>query len=313
MPITDILTPDYVKNAVTPTVRYIDREGRPVSEDAFYRAIDNAVSIVEGRTGLSLRIDHRKLVEERKDSLEWHDATWHLKKPLRRPIQSVTRLGFQYGNYDPAWLPADWVHIPSKNMGQVQIVPGPTGINLSLSNLWFPTTWDQGAHFMAGLIKVEYYAGFDKLLEGTHTVGASSTTVTITGADDLAYDFEPGQWVKLGGTVRRISQVVDGTTYKVTHPSGTAYAGTAIHLQYPSTVLAAVGGLAGAAMLEVAGTLLYGAGVTGKSLQMDGMSQTKGFNPKGPYAQWRQELLEAAEKAMVALHAEYTPIRGFAI
>lgn len=313
MPVTDIITPDYIRNAILPTIKFVDRSGNPIPDDFFYQRIDTAVSTVEGRTGITLRADYRKLHEERHDSLEWHDGTWFLKKPLKRPIREVERFGFVYGNFTPDYLPSDWIYLASKKMGQVQIIPGPTGVNLRTFHYWFPHPWDTGAHYMAGLVKIDYYAGYDVPVDGTHTVAAGSTNVVITGATDIALDFQPGDWVKLGANVRRIASVIDGQTYRLSAPATAAHASSAIHLQYPGVVLTAVSGLVGAAVLELMGTLLYGPGVTAKSLSMDGMSQSKGFNPRGPYASWRQELLDAAEKAMTALYIDHTPIRSFAI
>lgn len=310
MPLSDIITPDFVRNAVLPTVRFIGRDGVPISNDYFYQEIDNAISEVEAGTGLALRIDHRKLVEERKDNLSWHDETWFLKKSLKRPIKTIERFGFVYGNFPVDYLPSDWILPSSFKMGQVQIVPGPTGVYMNTYNLWFPTAWDGGAHYMAGLIKLDYYAGYEHALEGTHTTVAGQSVVTITDVENQAFDFEPGNWIRLGTCVRRIASVVDGNSYRVTHPVATAYEGPAILMTYPPLVIKAVSALAGVGMLALAETLLFSTpGMTGKHLSMDGMSQGKSFNRLGPYATWRAELKESAERAMRAIHAEHTPIR----
>ena len=124
--------------------------------------------------------------------MTWEDASWFLKKALRRPIQTVTRMGFQFGNYEAEWLPADWIHYASKKMGALQIVPGPTGIYLRSYNDWFPSMWNTDAHYMAGNVALEYYAGYDRLLDGVYSVAPNSSTVTITGATDVAYKLEPG-------------------------------------------------------------------------------------------------------------------------
>ncbi len=313
MPATDIITPCYIRRAVLPSVRFIDRTGAPIADDFFYRAIDTAISDVETRTGLALLVDYRKLVEERPDALEWHDATWFLKKTLKRPIQSVSKFGFVYGNYPVDYMPSDWLRPTSFKMGQIQIVPGPTGINLQTYHYWFPYPWDGAGHYMAGIIKIEYYAGYDKLLTGTHAVAVGQTAVTITGATNEALGLEPGTWVKLGANVMRVMRVVDGNNYLTSNPAEVAYSGTAIHLQYPGAVLGAISALAGVAMLDLAGSLLYGAGVTSKALAMDGLAQSKGINPKGPYGEWKKELLATADRLIAGLWAEHTPVRVFAI
>lgn len=310
MPLSDIITPDFVRNAVLPSVRFVGRDNKPIDDDYFYQEIDGAISMVEGRTSLALSVDHRKLFEERKDNLDWHDETWFLKKTLKRPIQSIYRFGFVYGNFPTDYLPADWLLASSYKMGQVQIVPGPTGLYMNTYNLWFPDAWTSGQPYLAGGIKVDYYAGFDKALTGTHTATTSSTTVTITGATDQALDFQPGMWVKLGSQVRRIAAVIDGSSYRITNPVKTNYAGAAILLQYPPLVIKAVSAIAGASMLALAESLLSGGpGLIGKGLAMDGMSQSKAFNKNGPYATWRNQLNDVAEQAMIALHSEYAPVR----
>lgn len=316
MPITDIVTPDFIRCVVLPTVKFIGRDGVAVGNDYFYQEIDNAVSTVEGRTSLALRIDHRKLVEERKDNLEWHDETWFLKKALKRPVKSVDRVGFRYGNFPTDWLPADWVLLSQPKMGHLQIVPGPSGVHMSTYDLWFPSVWNQSAHYMAGLLTFEYYAGYDQLLPGTHTATLGSNVITISGdgTESQAYDFEPGNWIKLGGVVRRIASVIDGQSYRLSSAMPANYEGTAILMTYPPLVIKAVASLAGASLLALAETLLFSTpGMTGKHLSMDGMSQGKSFNRLGPYANWRAQLTKAAEEALVALHIEHTPIRMFSI
>ena len=47
MPATDIMTPDYIRNAVLPTVKLTG-----VSDDAIWRKIDDAIGDVQGRTSL---------------------------------------------------------------------------------------------------------------------------------------------------------------------------------------------------------------------------------------------------------------------
>jgi hypothetical protein len=314
MPITDIITPEYMKNAVLPTVRFVSRDGVPVGDDFFLRMVDNAVGEVEEMTGLTLRTDHRKLHEERHDSLEWHDETFYLKKTLRRPLQRVEKISIVWANFPGYALEPERTLLRSNKYGQVQIVPGPTLSSHPFFLTYWGVGWNDRPEYMPGLIKIDFYAGFDKLLAGTHSVSANSNTVTVTNdTTSVAYGLEVGQWVKIGGQVRRISSVVDGSTYKVNGVFTSTYSGDAIHLSYPSTALAAVSALAAIPMLSMAGSLVYGAGVTGKSLSIDGMSQSKGLDPRGPYANWQKELRAVADNAMRALHADYTPVRGFSV
>lgn len=314
MPITDIITPDYIKNAVLPTVRFVGRDGAPVVDDYFYRSIDNAVAEVEELTGLTLRTDHRRLHEERHDSLEWHDETFYLKKTLRRPLRSVEKISIVWANFPGYALEPERTLVRSNKYGQVQIVPGPTLSSHPFFLTYWGVGWNDRPEYMPGLIKIDFYAGFDAVLLGTHNTTANSNTVTITNdTTSAAYKLESGQWVKINGVVRRISAVVDGSTYKVSGTFPSTYSGEAVHLSYPGSALSAVSALAAIPMLSLAGTLIYGAGVTGKSLAIDGMSQSKGIDPRGPYANWQKELRNAADNAMRALHSDYTPVRGFSV
>jgi hypothetical protein len=314
MPITDIITPEYIKNAVLPTVKFVGRDGTPVSDDYFYRSIDNAVAEVEEMTGLTLRTDHRKLHEERHDSLEWHDETFYLKKTLRRPLRKVDKISIVWANFPGYDLEPDRTLLRSNKYGQVQIVPGPTLSTHPFFLTYWGVGWNDRPEYMPGLIKIDFYAGFDSLLVGTHNTVANSNTVTITDdTTNAAYGLESGQWVKIGGHPRRIAAVVNGSTYKVSGTFPATYSGEAIHLAYPGSALSAVSALAAIPMLSLAGTLIYGAGVTDKHLQIDGMRQAKSIDPRGPYANWQKELRLAAESAMRALHSDYTPVRGFSV
>lgn len=310
MPINDIVTPCYLRKLV-PTVSFMNPRSRTEVDDTpFHAAIDGAVNDLEERIGFSLRTDHRRQRVERKDVLEWHGDTFWLQKLLTRPLQSVEKLTLGFPEFPAAEVNVDRVHITSNRFGQVQIMPGPlrhvgsfqwSGLHGSTSD----------AHYWAAFVRLEYKAGFDVVLPGTHVVVTSGTTVIITDdTTEAAYSLEPGQYVKIGGMVRRIQAVVDGSTYKVSTPFDEGYTGEAIHLTYPAIAIEAAANLALIPLLAMAGTLLYGAGVTGKQLHIDGMAQRKGINPLGPYAGIQKELKERADANIRTLYGSYTPVRS---
>jgi hypothetical protein len=315
MPITDIVTPAYVREML-PTVSFMNPRTRAeISDNVFHASIDGAVNDMEERIGFSLRTDHRRQHVERKDTLEWHGDTYQLKKMLTRPLQSVTKLTLGFPEFPQGEVDIDRVYITSNRFGQLQIMPGALRF---MGNVYDGSWGGYGGagvtsdgHYLAAFIKVDYHAGFDVQLAGTHTVAASSSTVTVTDdTTEVAYSLEPGQYVKIGGMVRRIHSVVDAATYTVSTPFDSAYTGIAIHLTYPSIAIEAVTNLAAIPLLAAAGTLLYGAGVTGKQLHIDGMSQRKGINPLGPYAVLSGALKERAEANIRTLYGSYTPVRS---
>lgn len=309
MPITDVLTPEYIKKAVLPTVRFEDKTGKCVADDFFYAAIDSAIADVEAFVGISLRVDHRKQNIEFKDTLEWHDETFFLKKMLTRPLRSVEKLTIGIPTMPQGEVDIERVHLTSNRFGQIQILPGAVNYftpYFTAAAAYFPTS-----HYVPAYLKVTFTAGFDVPLPGEHTTATGSTTVVITGDDtDSAYNLEPGSWVKVNGEVRRVKSVISGTSYTVSAPFTVTDSNQAIHLTYPASAYQAVSALAALPLLSLAGSLLYGAGVTGKVLGIDGMVQRKGIDPRGPYANWQGELQKKADEAKRALYSEYTPVRG---
>lgn len=309
MPINDVLTPEYIKKAVLPTVRFEDRTGKLVADDVFYAAIDGAIADVESFVGFSLRVDHRKQNVEHKDILEWHDEMFFLKKMLTRPLRTVESLTVGLPTMPQGEVQVERVHITSNRFGQVQILPGAVNYlspYFSSAVAYYPTS-----HYIPAFIKVTFTAGFDVRLPGEHTTVSGSDTVAIVNDDtDSAYNLEPGSWVKVNGEVRRVKSITNGTSYKVTTPYSVTESGEAIHLTYPASAYQAVSALAALPLLSLAGSLLYGPGVTGKVLGIDGMLQRKGIDPRGPFANWQGELQKKADEAKRALYAEYAPVRG---
>lgn len=309
MPITDVLTPEYIKRAVLPTVRFEDRSGKCVADDVFYAAIDSAIGDVESFVGFSLRVDHRKQNTEYKDVLEWHNEMFFLKKMLTRPLQSVDKLTLGIPTMPQGEVDIERVHITSNRFGQLQVLPG--AINYLSPYFASAVAYYPSSHYIPAYIKVIFRAGFDVPLPGSHTIAESSDIVVITGDDtDSAYGLQPGSWVKINGEVRRVKSVISGTSYQVSAPFKSTAIAEAIHLTYPPSAYQAVSALAALPLLSLAGSLLYGAGVTGKALGIDGMVQRKGIDPRGPYANWQGELQKKADEAKAALFAEYAPVRG---
>lgn len=315
MPITDLVTPAYVRRTILDDIMpLITRYGATVSDDGLYSKIDEAVSELEALFGLALRQTRFATTDIQVRSTQFSEETFRIATMLRRPLQKVTRLTTNYGNSELFEMPEDWVYIDSHVQAQVHIIP-----KLASRELGRVLSW--GRHlmgsiygdYMPGLYKMEYTAGFEHDLPGVHIVDTADPdpqVVVVTGLtadDDLRHVLYSGDFVNLGGDVYRVARVT-AASYTVTATPEEDYTGEAVAMRYDASILQFIGYSAAMPMLANLGAMLYGPGRIGSSLRIDGLSQTKTINPRGPFANVIDQFRERMEAAKMALAAKYAPV-----
>lgn len=278
MPISDIATPDWIRSTFLFGIDLTDDQDNPFPDEMFYLAVQSAVRILEAELGVVLDGPFA-ITGERHDVSDWESDTYYLFSTKKRPLAQITGSAVRFGRFNPATLPTEWMHISSREAGQVQIIPGPEGL--------------EGWSFSGGVpligidaltprpytplwLVIDYVAGFESALTGTVDVAAASSTVTGTGTA-FASEVRPLQWIKVAGQVRRVLTIASDTSLTVTADFDSTSNGASVTLlDYPADILDAVGIMASMLPLDTAGDLIIGAGISSLSVSVDGLSESIG-------------------------------------
>jgi hypothetical protein len=311
MPITDIVTPDYLRtNLLGSIIPLVARTGQAISDDALWAAIDEAVSQLEAEFGLALTTTRFRDEGLRMRITQFTDETYNLMLALKRPVQSIERLTVNIGNQEWYDLPTEWVYITSAAQGSLQIIPTSQGVaTYRTSASAMMRTWFVRGPYVPGFYNITYRAGFEYLLPGTHVLEAGSDQVTVTGLGDVSLHqvLHSREWVSLGGSLMRVKSVTDAG-YTVTNVSQVDHDGEAVALRYDADILSFIAYTALIPILATLGATLYGPGILGTSLRLDGLAQAKSMNPRGPFAAIIEQYTARAAQAKQAIYAKYAPM-----
>jgi hypothetical protein len=313
MPVTDLVTPDYLRTTLLAgVIPLVARSGAVVTDEALWAAIDDAVSKLEHEFGLALRQTRYVVREDRTRVTHFSEETYQMQTMLARPLQSIEKLSIKLGNMEWYTLPRSWVYIASKPQAVVQIVPisldeGQTTIATYRAS-FYSLFMLHG--YIPGVYSVEYTAGFEKVLPGASTVVDEAAQVTVSGltvGDDLRQYMRAGDSVNLGGVMHRVKNVAVGS-YTLTSPHDGGYTGEAVAYAYDPNILQYIAYSAAVPILATLGATVYGYGVVGQSIRIDGLAQTKNLNPRGPFANLIEEYKAKTNSIYEALHAHYAPV-----
>ena len=197
MALTDTITPAWLKERYLFGINLTDDAGNDYPESLYLQSIDSAISTVESE--LDIVLDDLTEYTDRLDVQDWAGDTFWLLQTKRRPLREIVKVEVQFGQYGPTTIPLDWANIASVRGGQLQIIPGPSG----MSSVIFT-----GGTPFVGLIgfygrpytplwwKITYKAGFDGLKGGngvlypvpssiTDMVGLLASMLPLDTAGDL--------------------------------------------------------------------------------------------------------------------------------
>jgi hypothetical protein len=318
MAVTDIVTPDYLRTRILDgVVTLLTERGTTLSDDGLWAKIDEAVGLLESEFGLALRQTQYSEDIDRTRITQFSDEGFQIQTSLKRPIQQVNKLSIMVGNLEWYDLPKEWVWVASSNQGQVHIIPSSQGpVRLQANNRAYLYTATASSGYVPGMYAINYRAGFEKDLPGSHAaVGpvapatTGSRTVTVSGLDstDLRTIMSAGDWVLLGAEAYRVASVQQ-STYTLTTGARASFTGTAVAMRYDADILQFIGYSAAMGILASFGAVLYGAGVTGTSLTLDGMSQSNSINPRGVFANLIDSYREKVKNSKEAIYSKYAPV-----
>jgi len=313
MPITDIVTPAYIRqNLLANVITLATQRGATMSDDAIWAAIDEAVNYLESEFGLALTQTVFKEEHTRTRVTQFSQETYQMQTMLKRPIQRVDRLSTMLGTQEWYNLPVEWVHLQSKEQAVIHLIPNSRGTfptstqGVSLWNIWFTA-----GPYLPGYFRVSYRAGFEEELPWQVEVFDGERQVTVTGMgpeDDLRQVLFAREWVRVGDFVYRVERVQrDSFTLTQTHTQDD-FRGTVEVLRYDSDILSYVAYAAAMPILATLGAAVYGFGVIGTSIKLDGLAQSKNLNPRGPFANLMDTFKEKMEAAKSSLYSKYAPI-----
>jgi hypothetical protein len=317
--ITDIITPAYLKANYLYGIDLSDDDGNDFPDSMFELSIDTAIDVIEAELSIVLR-GNKTVQAERHDTRDFEAETYYLMHLDHRPVLDVQSFGIKFGSFAKSDLPLSWVHFTNKLFAQLQILPGPEGIegfafygtvpiigiNVLSPREYTPLIWT-----------VDYTAGWETELTGTVSVSLSWPHV-VTGTDTLfTTELKKRQYIKLGDEVRRVSKIVSDTELEVDADFSQAYTAASVTLlDYPFVLMDAICLVASLLPLDTAGDLIIGAGISSMSLSMDGISQsiqtTSGVENSGYGAraiQYRKRLEFLIQQAK----GRYRMVRMFAI
>lgn len=332
MSISDIITKQWMIDNYLFGINLTGDEDDPYPDSLFEHSRDAAIDAVSEELDVVLD-GNLRYPFERHDVSDWENETWYLLHADHRPVRSVLRGGVRFGAFQKTTFPRSWMHVSSSLAGQVQILPGPEGLEG-----W---SYSGGIPILAADVLtvrpytprwlwLDYVAGFEHDVTGTVTAKVGDRCLTGTGTDFLevvngdeeaVYEvstiLRKGQYVKVGDEVRRIHEVTDGTTLVVDLEWKKTWAdATLTLLDYPHSILDMVGLVAALLPLDTAGDLIIGAGISTLSISVDGISQsigtTSGVENSG-YGARMISYQKRLQSHMETSKRKYRPVRMFAL
>jgi hypothetical protein len=305
MPITDIITPEYLRSYLS-GVEFYNRAGQlHIPDEVFSIHISGAVSQLETELSIPLRGSVGYTTTQDLDVVDWDMSRWNLHRLPIRPVNKINSITLQYSNY-PSWeLPVGWVFIRSREQGAIQVLPGAGNIRY-LQGPWVKYAYINFNHITPAYLHINYDAGFESVLgPGSGDKDSKLLAVTPSDGKPLTHRVIPGSWVILEGKAYQVSRVINGLTLELVKPLTADFSGEVTHADYDSLMVQAAMASAAQPILEGLGTFLYGPGVTSRAIGIDGLSQSKGIRADGPFAGWIRLNQERYQKAIEVLRSKW--------
>jgi hypothetical protein len=162
MALTDTITPQWLKDRYLVGIDLTDDTGAAYPDVLFTHAISAAISTVESE--LDIVLEDLSTYTDRLDVLDWAGDTFWLLQTKQRPLREIVEVQVQYGQYGPTTIPNDWANIASERGGQLQIIPGPSGMTSVIFTGGTPFVGLIGFYgrpYTPLWWKIKYKAGFD--------------------------------------------------------------------------------------------------------------------------------------------------------
>lgn len=160
MPLTDIITPQWVKDRFLVGVNLRTDDGQEYPDELFEIAINTAIETVQDE--LDIVLDAVTVTGEKLDTFN-NVNNWPNFGPLRlrkRPVREVTALSAKWGQNDVLTYPIEWANLDNSTggmsvTGSLTIIPTPQGLPATsygltwapwrdVAPLWFRVTYEAG-------------------------------------------------------------------------------------------------------------------------------------------------------------------------
>ena len=312
--IYDILTPAWVRDTYLAGVDLTDDLGTSFADATLDIGIRQAISQLEQR--LSITVDTIIVEGERKDlhtDQRWEYWPFYLS---HCPVQKVTDFRAKYGTVLNQPIPVSWLTVGSKDHGRLNVTPSNEQIQQMQSMLGTPFVfWNSG--FAPGFFVFNYVAGFRTYTDTvTFSIGATSAAVTFASVEvfDTSEYYTVFQLVSPNPADASIvplavERTPRGMTVRLSRAPTAALTVKWFTTDIPDNMRHLIGMMAAMHPLAIAGDLVLGAGVTSKSIGIDGLSQsistTKSGAMGGAFAARMKAYTEESKQTFEALRGRY--------
>lgn len=327
MSIMSILTPQFFRDVYLAGVKTalsscgLGASGAwELKDEVILHHLLSGISYVATALDIDLRSSSKRQFEEKYDQMDWHKERWYLKTSRVRPVKRIYSLSIQRGRYSGSpvdgyeEVPVEWVQIASEEQGSIFVLPY-SGGSIATTHLPWGSHMDTWFRWMPLFVKIVQATGFEFDLIGTVTIAAGATTGTIsgTGADNLQDKLQVGMKLKLGDEIVTVMDTPTSTTFTFTPELADGYTGTAVVMDYDPMILDAVANQAMIPILEVIAARLFGP-YTSKSVSIDAVSQSRSLavSPQSSaYFSQQSRARERRDEVMAALATKYRPLNFF--
>lgn len=161
MPLTDIITPQWVKDRFLVGINLVTDDGLPYPDALFEIAIENAIETLEHE--LNIKFDAVGVSGEKQDTFS-NVNNWPNFNPIRlrtRPVRAVTALEAKWGQNDVITVPLDWCNLDNNTSGMsytghLTVIPTQT----QLQGTTYGLTWAPWRDVAPLWWRVSYTAGW---------------------------------------------------------------------------------------------------------------------------------------------------------
>lgn len=220
MPLTDIITPTWVKTNFLFGVNLVNDAGTAYPDSMFELAIANAIETVQH--DLNIVFDATTVTGEKQDTFN-NSNNWPNFAPIRlrvRPVREVTGLQAKWGQNDVLTIPTDWCNLDNSTSGMsytgsMTVIPTQT----QLEGTSYGMTWAPWRDVAPLWWRVSYTAGWATAAEVPKDllmlIGWQASMLPLDTAGDLI----------AGAGIASKSVSIDGLSTSISTTSSATNAG----------------------------------------------------------------------------------------
>ena len=309
-----LLTAQWVRDTYLPGIDLTDDLGTSFADQTILIGLRQAVAQLE--QSLSISIDPIEIKGERFD-LHAQDRNMYWPIYLHhRPLIKVDKFVLKYGRVMDQQVPNSWLSEIDYLHGRLNIMPSYEQMQTMASTLGTPYVfWQSG--FAPGFFNLDYTAGF-RVFEGTVTFDIGETSKVVTFATDETFSTtnysSAFDLVNPGGSDASIvptayQRKTDSMSILLSRAPVAPLTVKWYVSDLPDDLRHLIGLRAAVHPLTIAGDLVLGAGVSSRSVGLDGLSQsistTKAGAMGGAFAARIKMYKEEDERIFNAVKGRY--------